>query len=221
MRNLLTQSVIAEFILLMASMSFMAAAQEGDQTTNNRRWSLEAGANLDFLQDKLPQFHHNNQGWGLFLETRYRIGQSPFDIGLYASLSNAPRAQHYDINVEVFDENGDPIGNVIGYAENEVKFGAYNVMATFNYNHRLDRHCEAFIGAGIGICKYNEGKECCVGDDDPFSYEPHSGASLSLAPRVGILLFNHLRLTAGYKLQERANRHAFLSIGIVGFFGRK
>ena len=217
-----TTKKLMTLLVVMTLSGFMATAQEGDLPANNRRWSLEVGATLDFLQDKLPQFHHNKQGWGLYLETRCRIGQSPFDVGLYASLSNAPRVQHYDINGEVLDENGDPIGTVTGWAENEITFAAYNVLATFDYNHRLGRRCEAFVGAGIGICKYKEGKECRL-DEDPFSfaYDPHDGTSLSVMPRVGVLLFNHLRLTAGYKFQERGNRHAFVSAGIVGFFGHK
>ena len=211
-------------ILLVGLTALTAAAQEGEQTSGNGRpWSLEIGANWEFLQDKLLQFDRNEHGWGLYFETRYRIGQTPFDVGLYGSLSNVPRITHTEISTEIQNENGEPIGTLNGISEGEIKFGSWNVMATFDYNHRFSRRCEVFAGAGIGICKYYEGRNWELLSANWYSItdDPHDGISLSLMPRVGVLLFNHLRLTAGYKIQEKANRHAFVSIGMVGFFGRK
>jgi opacity protein-like surface antigen len=209
-------------ILLLGLTALTVAAQEDEQPSGNGwRWSLEMGANWDFLQDELPQFDRNKQGWGLYFETRYRIGQTPFDVGLYGSLSNVPRITHTEICAEIQDENGKPIGTLNGYSEGEIKFASWNLMATFDYNHRFGRHCEVFAGAGLGICKYYEGRnwELLSADWYSISDDPHDGISLSLMPRVGVLLFNHLRLTAGYKIQEKANRHAFVSISMVGFFG--
>lgn len=210
-------------ILLVGLTALTAAAQEGEQTSGNgRRWSLEMGANWDFLQDKLLQFDRNKHGWGLYFETRYRIGQTPFDVGLLFSINALPRKNRINFDDELLDANFQPIGRISGYKEDEVSFVSGNFMTTFDYNKRLGRRCEAFVGAGIGICRYNNGKKCEATGIDSYGtvlYEHHGGTSLSLMPRVGVLLFNHLRLTAGYKFQEKANRHAFVSISMVGFFG--
>ena len=222
MRNLLTQSVIAEFILLMVSMSFMASAQENDQTANHHQWSLELGYSCNFLQDKLLQFKRNKVGFDFHFGGRYRIGQTPFDVGLLYSINAFARENRIYFDDELLDVNAQPIGRISGNKEDEVSFVSSNFMATFDYNLRLGRRCEAFVGAGLGICKYNAGKKCEATGIDSYGiilYDYHDGISPSIMTRVGVLLFNHLRLTAGYKFQEKANRHAFVSVDMVGFFG--
>ena len=212
-------------ILLLAMLTLSglkASAQEGMQSGQVRRWSLELGYSCNFLQDKLPQFYCNKVGFDFHIAGRYRIGQTPFDVGLLFSINALPRENHFSFDDELLDANFQPIGRIEGYKEDEVSFVSSNFMATFDYNKRLGRRCEAFVGAGLGICRYSAGKKCEATDMDRYgriNYESHGGTSLSLMPRVGVLLFNHLRLTAGYKFQEKANRHAFVSISMVGFFG--
>ena len=223
MNNHLNHTLIATIATLMLLTAFHAVAQVSDQSTNDYRWNIELGASLDFLQDKLPQFHHNKLGAGLYFETRYRIGETPIDVGLYGSWSAVPRVHRTTFSGEIFDENGQPIGNIKGYGEGDVGFSAANVMATVGYNHRFSRHCEGFVGAGIGICSYQDGKNWEVIDEDEISFTTveHGGTSLALMPRVGVQLFNHLRLTAGYKFQEKGNRHAFVSVGFVIPIGKR
>lgn len=208
--------IVAIALWLVASASSLAADREKATTADNRRWGLEIGACMDFLQDGLPQFCHNKPGGGVYFETRCRIGQTPIDVGLYASLNTAPRRYSATVEKELLDENAAPIGRVIFTREGQIPFGSGNVMATINCNLSLGRRCEAFVGAGVGISKY--------ADNGHWNSDPGyrgSGVSLSLMPRAGILLFDHLRLTTGYKFQERANRHAFVSIGLVGFIGKR
>ena len=210
-------------ILLMGLLlPLMASAQEGVQSSLGRRWCLELGYSCSFLQDKLPQFNRNKVGFDFHFGGRYRIGQTPFDVGLLFSINALPRKNRINFDDELLDANFQPIGRISGYKEDEVSFVSGNFMTTFDYNKRLGRRCEAFVGAGIGICRYNNGKKCEATGIDSYGtvlYEHHGGTSLSLMPRVGVLLFNHLRLTVGYKFQEKANRHAFVSISMVGFFG--
>lgn len=213
---------MAALIVLMAVSGLTATAQEDVQSEQVRRWSLELGYSCNFMQDKLPQFYRNKVGFDFHIGGRYRIGQTPFDVGLLLSVNGLPRENHFSFDDELLDENFQPIGRIDGYKEDEVSFVSGNFMATFDYNKRLGRRCEAFFGAGLGICRYSAGKKCEATDMDWYgivNYERHGGTSLTLMPRVGVLLFNHLRLTAGYKLQEKANRHAFVSISMVGFFG--
>ena len=133
MNNHLNHTLIATIATLMLLTAFHAVAQVSDQSTNDYRWNIELGASLDFLQDKLPQFHHNKLGAGLYFETRYRIGETPIDVGLYGSWSAVPRVHRTTFSGEIFDENGQPIGNIKGYGEGDVGFSAANVMATVGY----------------------------------------------------------------------------------------
>ena len=209
-------------LLLGVLMVLTASAQEGVQSGQGRRFCLELGYSCNFLQDKLPQFHRNKVGFDFHFGGRYRIGQTPFDVGLLFSVNALPRENRIYFDDELLDETFQPIGHISGYNEDEIRFVFCDFMATFDYNMRLGRRCEAYVGTGLGICRYNNGKNCettGIDNDCTVLYDHHGGTSLSLMPRVGVLLFNHLRLTAGYKLQEKANRHAFVSIGMVGFFG--
>lgn len=223
MNTHLNNTLIATIATLMLSTAFHAVAQDSNHSTNDYRWKIELGASMDFLQDKMPQFHHNKLGGGLYIETRYRIGETPVDVGLYGSWSAVPRVHRTSFNGEIFDENNQPIGTFKGYGEGDVGFSAVNVMATVSYNHRFSRHCEGFVGAGIGICSYQQGKNWeVIGEDEiSFTTVDHGGISLALMPRAGVLLFNHLRLTAGYKMQEKGNRHAFVSVGFVLPIGKR
>lgn len=223
MNTRFNHTLIATIATLMLSTAFYAVAQDSNLSTNDYRWNIELGANLDFLQDKMPQFHHNKLGAGLYFETRYRIGDTPIDVGLYGSWSAVPRVHRTTFSSEIFDENNQPIGTIKGYSEGDVGFSAVNVMATVGYNHRFSRHCVGFAGAGIGICSYQEGKNWEVIGEDAISFTTvnHGGTSLALMPRIGVQLFNHLRLTAGYKLQEKGNRHAFVSVGFVVPIGKR
>lgn len=219
--NIQFRKALVATLLLMISSAGSLSAQEGKPLSNHYRWNIELGASMDFMQDKLPQFHHNKLGAGLQLELRYHVGQTPIDIGLYGNLSAVPRVHRTNFSSVVYNENHEPIGTVEGYSEGDVGFGAVNAMVTIGYNHQLGRHCEAFIGAGVGICSYNEGSkwEKLYDDGLIISTEEHGGTSLAFMPRAGIQMFDHLRLTAGYKFQEKGNRHAFVSVGFIIPFG--
>lgn len=216
------QTLIITFMLMTMSSTFISA-QDNNRRIDDYRWHIELGGSIDFLQDKLQQFHHNKLGAGLHFETRYRIGQSPIDVGLYGNLSAVPRVHRTTFYNEIIDENNQPIGTIQGYGESDTGFSSINLMATVGFNHRLNNWCEAFAGAGIGICSYKEGKKLEIIEDDALSTTivNHGGTSLAVMPRIGVQLFNHLRLTAGYKFQEKANRRAFVSVGFVIPIGKR
>ena len=60
MNTHLNHTLIATIATLMLSTAFHAVAQDSNHSTNDYRWKIELGASMDFLQDKMPQFH----GWG-------------------------------------------------------------------------------------------------------------------------------------------------------------
>ncbi len=224
MMRTITRTFIAVTIMLLSSTAAMATDVEQERSIGNWRWCLEMGACMDFLQDGLPQFCQNKLGGGMYYEARYHIGQTPFNVGLYASLNTAPRRYSSAFEQELLDESDAPIGRVTLTHKGGIRYGSGNVMATINYDVMLGRRCEAFVGAGIGICNYVDNRHWMPTPDQSYLSDTEyrgSGISLSVMPRVGIQLFEHLRLTAGYKFQEKANRHAFVSIGLVGFIGKR
>ncbi len=91
-------------------------------------------------------------------------------------------------------------------------------MITGDYYLEVNDKINLFAGAGLGYCKINNSKNVeisdadfgaiSVGDDGP------SGTA-AFMPRVGVLFFNKIRLTVGYRFEEKANRSAFATAGFV------
>ena len=78
----------------------------------------------------------------------------------------------------------------------------------------------ALSGMGLGLASHeNAAPIILIGDN---SYDiGGSSSSFCLMPRFGIELFHHLRVTFNYKLEEKANRHFNISVGVVFGGGRK
>ena len=80
-----------------------------------------------------------------------------------------------------------------------------------DYNFRRGSKVAPFVGAGIGSanCENIQGSE------------GREGGSLLLVPRVGVKLWNHLRLTADLRLARKGFNTVGLSIGYAFGGGRK
>lgn len=89
---------------------------------------------------------------------------------------------------------------------------------------RRRRNVSFFAGAGVGYAFLDNSAPVVFDDTQSnwggFSTGSRSG-SLCFMPRIGVELFHHLRVTFDYKLQERANRHFGLSLGVVFGGGRR
>ena len=184
------------FFLLIVLCSTVASARD-------KHFAIEFGggintgiANLDAAAC-LPT---NNNGFDFYAEMRYRIKQSPFEVGLHVAENLVLRT------------------SITGLSKFD--FWSTNYMVVGNYNKRFSKLFSGFAGLGVGICKYEDdarikgdlnslGGLCWVGgggsDGNP--------SLVALMPRIGVQFWK-LRLTMGYKIQEKANRHFFTTLGL-------
>ncbi len=144
--------------------------------------------------------------WGPRLtgELRYNFKCLPIDVGLQISASN-------------FYRSADEVQN------DRLNFKSCNIMAVADYNFRRGRNISFFAGAGLG---YSNGgttePQWDANGDNWGGYDTGEEANrIGFAPRVGIELWNHLRLTATYTVFERYNNNLSINLGVVFGGGRK
>lgn len=140
----------------------------------------------------------------LYAELRYNLRALPIDVGVQLSSSYFHREA---------DGQADRL---------QTKSG--NIMAVADYNLFRGRKISIFAGAGVGCGVLNLTAPISITrpDEQWSGYSTGEGkAKISIMPRFGVELFNHLRLTLFYVGEERANIHFGLSIGGVLGGGRK
>lgn len=174
-------------------------AQTSQSTVADRkvgRIEGEIGGGFSFGADKL-NFDKNKLGATFYAEARYNMQRVPLDIGVQA-------------------------GGTIFHRESvnagQLKFRTWNVMAVSDYNFRRCKKISLFAGIGLGYASLDNSAPITFDDSQSnwggFSTGTRMG-SLCFMPRIGVELFHHLRVTLDYKLQEKANRHFGLSLGVV------
>ena len=174
-------------------------AQTSQSTVADRkvgRIEGEIGGGFSFGADKL-NFDKNKLGATFYAEARYNMQRVPLDIGVQA-------------------------GGTIFHRESvnagQLKFRTWNVMAVSDYNFRRCKKISLFAGIGLGYASLDHSAPITFDDSQSnwggFSTGTRTG-SLCFMPRIGVELFHHLRVTLDYKLQEKANRHFGLSLGVV------
>lgn len=161
-----------------------------------RRIEGEIGVGAVFGADKL-NFDKNRLGATFYAEGRYNMHRLPLDVGIQVSGA-------------IFHRESNNAG--------ELRFNTWNVMAVSDYNFRPCKKVSFFAGIGLGYAALVNSAP--IGFDNSgsnwggFSTGSKTG-SFCLMPRVGVEFFHHLRVTFDYKLQEKANRHFGLTLGIV------
>ena len=191
-------------LLLVAATSAIEAG--------NKRFELELGIGSTFGYDKIKPLK-NQIGGNIYAEGRYNLSKVPITLGLYASYNIYGRKfRHYS---DITDDSGETIGQMFG--ETNIDYMSTNIMLTCDYIFNVHPKIKLLAGAGIGICHIDTSADATVEADFFGSTVADDGTSGTAAfmPRVGAVFFDRLRLTFGYKLQERANRSAFLSLGYV------
>jgi len=174
-------------------------AQTSQSTVADRkvgRIEGEIGGGFSFGADKL-NFDKNKLGATFYAEARYNMQRVPLDIGVQA-------------------------GGTIFHRESvnagQLKFRTWNVMAVSDYNFRRCKKISLFAGIGLGYASLDHSAPITFDDSQSnwggFSTGTRTG-SLCFMLRIGVELFHHLRVTLDYKLQEKANRHFGLSLGVV------
>lgn len=162
----------------------------------------EIGAGLVFGTDKL-NFDKINPGATFYVEARYNFKEIPLDLGL-------------QIGGTIFHRESDKTG--------QLKFKSWTYMALTNYNFYRMRKVSFFAGVGFGYASLENTAPIVFDNSQPnwggFNTGDKKG-SFCFMPRIGVELFHHLRITAAYKLAEKANSHFDLTVGVVFGCGSK
>lgn len=187
------KTVLAIVFVVVIALPFIAQGFE----PKTYRWNIEPGYMWTFGENNITGFAEQKCGYGFLLETRYRLN-SGIDFGLYTSIAK-------------FERNYEHLSYEDFKIYNNIQFMSVNIMPTVSYNHRVNRFVELFGGVGLGWMYGDNSKN--VFDADGLPKEDSSCNSLVFMPRVGVKVRNHLRFSAGYKFQEKANSHAFISVG--------
>ena len=196
MRKLIRFFIFAAFSVI----AMAASARDGA----DKHWQVELGAGPTFGYSKVMGLSNNQAGATIFGEARYDFSKVPVSVGLQVA-TNLYARDYYS--------GGDVIIGASG-----IDFFSTNIMITGDYYLEVNDKINLFAGAGLGYCKINNSKNVeisdadfgaiSVGDDGP------SGTA-AFMPRVGVLFFNKIRLTVGYRFEEKANRSAFATAGFV------
>ncbi len=136
----------------------------------------------------------NNVGGEVYAEFRYRINQSPFEIGVHAA---------ENLLLRTTSSNSTHL------------FFSTNLLVVGNYSKRFGKHFTGFAGMGAGVCKAHDTADIAYVNSGPGLYSYQDGGpkwTYAVMPRVGVQFWK-LRLTVGYKFQEKANRHFFTTLG--------
>lgn len=195
-----------KLLFVFALLCFMqVSAQTGQSSVADRkvgRIEGEIGVGLSFGADKL-NFDKNRLGATFYAEARYNMQRVPLDVGVQVAGS-------------IFHRESVNAG--------ELKFKTWNVMAVTDYNFRRHAKISFFAGMGLGYASLDNSAPITFDDSQPNWGGFSTGTkteSFCFMPRVGVELFHHLRVTFDYKLQEKANRHFGLSLGVVFGGGRR
>ena len=132
-------------------------------------------------------------------EVRLNLKEKPYDFGVQVGANLLVREN--DIS------------------KTDVGFTSLDFLAVTDYNSELSDDIRWFAGLGAGLmyCDENSHTELNTngGYWQTFTSSGGDEFTLCVMPRVGIEVWNHLRITAFYRIQEPANRHLGLSIGLV------
>lgn len=186
-------------LVLLGAVAISASAWDGD----NKHWQVELGAGYTFGYDKIEPLTNKNYGRVLFAEMRYAFPKVPITMGMQVAGNFYSR--------ECFTPGG------VLFGQSGIGFFSANFMLTGDYYFKINEKVDWFAGMGLGYCKINNSKEIEVDDSDFLLSYGDNGPSGTAAfmPRVGVIFFNTIRLTVGYRFEEKANRSAFATAGFV------
>lgn len=193
--------MVKRITILLATL--MCCATSFAQRVDVRRFEGEIGVGLvngvnSFVLDDC------SVGPRIYGELRYNFHTLPIDVGLQASGS-------------FFHREAD------SQAE-RLKSKSFNVMAVADYNFFRGRTISLFAGVGVGLGVLEMSYPISIKESNAHwaGYSTGEGKNKPcFSPRIGVELFNHLRLSVHYVVEERANNHIGFSIGGVIGGGRK
>ncbi len=166
------------------------------------RWNITPSISSNFGGNNVIGYDRNLPGNGIALDASYRLNKK-YEIGIHTSMSNIVRrcSKEYEGGYTFLYYYG---------------FSSFNAMATATYNYRTSRFVELSAGIGVGWMYANLGGNLTP---NPLEELDTDCQSFVFMPRIGVKVRSHVRFYLGYKWQNKANSHAFLSVGYT--FGIK
>lgn len=189
-----TMKKCAALVLAIFSLSLVKAQDKSTYSVGCIEG--EVGAGVVFGTDKLG-FDKINPGAVCYAEIRHNFRKLPLDAGLHVAGT-------------IFHRESDKAG--------QLKFKSWSFIAVTDYNFLQKSKVSFFAGAGVGYASSEHSAPIVFDDSQPnwggFSTGGKKGA-FCFMPRAGVELFHHLRVTAAYKLADKANSHFDLTIGVA------
>jgi len=188
-------------MLVAAFLAFESVAQ----TTDVRRFEWEVGVGL---ADGLSSLNLDKctPGPKLYTELRYNIKALPIDVGIHATSSYFWRSAEQVQNAD------------------RLKTTAVNIMAIADYNLRRSKNFSIFAGVGLGLGILDVTAPISF-DNTQMNWNGYitgdRAERLAFMPRVGVELWNHVRVSLALTAQEKANNQYTINIGVVFGGGRK
>lgn len=166
------------------------------QTRAVRPFEFELHFGADYPLNRLPDTDKSG-GPSFGLELRYNIKNSPLDVALLLDFTEV----YYN------QSNG-----------NEEKLEQCNLTTTIglgaDYNFRQGCNVNPFVGCGIGFGMHDALSDFIDGTND-------NRNTMTFAPRVGVELWRHLRVTLSTSLSCKYYSSIGLTVGLVLGGGKK
>ncbi len=178
--------IIFTLILIIAATSFNAYGN--DKIVQMMEGEARVGLTLP-----LGGYHDGKSqiSASLGLEGRYNFKGTPWDCGLMLDLSTARRGYEH-----LFNDGYDR------WQSNRT----LAIAAVGDYNFKQGTKINPFVGTAIGVA-FND----VVGDE----YFPSKGTSMLFAPRIGVELLYHFRISAQFNICRKGYNNVSVNIGFV------
>lgn len=211
-----SRSLLLLATAVTAIIAVSAVQAQDNYFTRDNAYEIEAGAGPNFGIANVEAMKKNKVGIDYYGEARYNFARVPLALGVQVAYNIVERSTYG------YTMSGD-YGTVTSHSTFD--YNSTSVMLTCDYRKRVSKCVTLFGGIGLGYCHIDTSNdlERAGGDINGENFTDNgTSGSVAFMPRVGVHIGNLARITAGYKLQERANRHAFVTLGLTfGFKPRR
>lgn len=169
-------------------------------TTDVKLFEFELGGGMTIGSNQ--GMLKSSPGLNMYLEARTNLKDTPWDLGFQLGLGYMNRMDQNKTSYKVSNK--------------------FSMLAFTDYNFRYWDKIAPFAGIGLGRTELIYNTSGGVGEDGkPSSYE-QIFSPIVLNPRIGVEIFNHLRITAEYKMHFHNKCNWFaLNLGYAFGGGKK
>ena len=141
-------------------------------------------------------------GVNSYLEARTNLKDTPWDLGFQLGLGYMNRKDEHKISYNVTNK--------------------FSMLAFADYNFRYWDKVAPFAGIGLGRTELFYDTPGAIGSDGKPSVYEQVFSPIVLNPRIGVEFFDHLRITAEYKMNFHNKCNWFaLNVGFAFGGGKK